>query len=474
MNALSELCDAAYAGTMAYATINPATGETVKEFETASDQEVRDAVARSAEEYKSWRTVPVAERAAMMHRMAELYRERQDELAALITLEMGKPAKQAAGEVQIVAAIYDYYADNAEEFMKGRTLTPSTGGEARVVLDSTGVLLGIMPWNFPYYQVARFAAPNVMLGNTVILKHAGNVPQSALVQEQLFHEAGFPEDVYINVFASNEQIAEIIIPDPAVQGVSLTGSERAGASVAATAGKNLKKVVLELGGSDPFIVLDDSNVERTVKHAVSGRMNNSGQACTNSKRFIVLEDAYDTFVENFAQAVQGLTPGDPTDEKTFVGPVSTVGARDEIMEQVQDAVAKGATVLAGGGKPDKPGAWIEPTLLADVTPEMRAYAEEIFGPVAVVYKVKDVDEAVELANSSPFGLGGSVFGADEAAALEVAQRVDSGMVFVNAVTGTAPDLPFGGVKRSGVGRELGPFGIEEFANKKLIHTAKKK
>lgn len=343
-----------------------------------------------------------------------------------------------------------------------------------MVLDSTGVLLGIMPWNFPYYQVARFAAPNVMLGNTVILKHAGNVPQSALVQEQLFHEAGFPEDVYINVFASNDQVAEIIIPDPAVQGVSLTGSERAGASVAATAGKNLKKVVLELGGSDPFIVLDDSNVERTVKQAVSGRMSNSGQACTNSKRFIVLEDAYDTFVENFAQAVQGITPGDPTDEKTFVGPVSTVGARDEIMEQVQDAVAKGATVLAGGGKPDKPGAWIEPTLLADVTPEMRAYAEEIFGPVAVVYKVKDVDEAVELANSSPFGLGGSVFGADEAAALEVAQRVDSGMVFVNAVTDTAPDLPFGGVKRSGVGRELGPFGIEEFANKKLIHTPGKK
>ncbi|MCR4526935.1 NAD-dependent succinate-semialdehyde dehydrogenase [Kocuria rhizophila] len=455
---------------MAYATTNPATGETVKTFETATDQQIRDAVARSAKEYSSWRTVPVADRARLMHAMAGLYRERQDELAALITQEMGKPLAQSVSEVQLVADIYDYYADNAEEFMKGRTLTPSTGGEARVVLDSTGVLLGIMPWNFPYYQVARFAAPNVMLGNTVLLKHAGNVPQAALVQEQLFRDAGFPEDVFINIFASNEQIAEIVIPDPAVQGVSLTGSERAGSAVAATAGKNLKKVVLELGGSDPFIVLDAENVERTVKQGVFGRMLNNGQACTNAKRFIVLEDAYESFVENFTQAVQGVTPGDPTDQKTFLGPLCAVEARDGIMEQVQDAVDKGATVLAGGKKLDRPGAWMEATVLADVTPEMRAYAEEIFGPVAVVYKVKDVDEAVELANSSPFGLGGSVFGADEAQAAEVAQRVDSGMVFVNEVTGTAPDLPFGGVKRSGVGRELGPFGIEEFANKKLIHT----
>ena len=459
---------------MAYATTNPATGETVKTFETATDEQIRDAVARSAKEYTSWRTVPVAERARLMHTMAGLYRDREDELAALITEEMGKPLAQSVEEVRLVADIYDYYADNAGEFMKGRTLTPSTGGEARVVLDSTGVLLGIMPWNFPYYQVARFAAPNVMLGNTVLLKHAGNVPQAALVQEELFREAGFPEDVYINIFASNEQIADIVIPDPAVQGVSLTGSERAGSAVAAAAGKNLKKVVLELGGSDPFIVLDAENVERTVKQGVFGRMLNNGQACTNSKRFIVLEEAYDAFVENFAQAVQGVTPGDPMDQKTFLGPLCAVEARDEIMEQVQDAVDKGATVLAGGKKLDKPGAWMEATVLADVTPEMRAYAEEIFGPVAVVYKVKDADEAVELANSSPFGLGGSVFGADEAAALEVAQRVDSGMVYVNEVTGTAPDLPFGGVKRSGVGRELGPFGIEEFANKKLIHTPKKK
>ncbi|MEX5272652.1 NAD-dependent succinate-semialdehyde dehydrogenase [Kocuria sp. CPCC 205235] len=459
---------------MAYATVNPATGETVKEFPTATDQEIKDVVKRSGEAYKSWRNTPVSERAQLMHKMAELYRERKEELAKILTDEMGKPKAQAIGEVMIVAGIYDYYADNAEGFMEGRTLEPSTGGEARVVLDSTGSLLGIMPWNFPYYQVARFAAPNVMLGNTILLKHAGNVPQSAVVQEELFHEAGFPKDVYINIFASNDQIADIVIPDPAVQGVSLTGSERAGASVAATAGKNLKKVVLELGGSDPFIVLDDQNVERTVKNAVMGRMSNNGQACTNAKRFIVLEDAYESFVDKFAQAVQGIEPGDPSDDKTFLGPISTVGARDEIMEQVQDAIDKGASVLAGGKKIERDGAWMEATVLADVTPEMRAYAEEIFGPVAVVYKVKDADEAIELANSSPFGLGGSVFGADEAAALEIAKRVDSGMVFVNEVTGTAPDLPFGGVKRSGVGRELGPFGIEEFANKKLLHTPAKK
>ena len=459
---------------MAYATINPATGQTLKEFATTTDEDVRDIVERSAKEYASWRTTPVSERAELMHKLAGLYRERQDELARVITEEMGKPRTQAIGEVQIVAAIYDYYADNAEGFMQGRTLEPSTGGQARVVLDSTGPLLGIMPWNFPYYQVARFAAPNLMLGNTVILKHAGNVPQSALVQEELFHEAGFPRDAYINLFASNEQIAEIVIPHSAIQGVSLTGSERAGAAVAEVAGRNLKKVVLELGGSDPFIVLDDQNLERTVKHAVSGRMNNSGQACTNAKRFIVLDEAYDSFVEKFTSAVQAIEVGDPADKNTFVGPLSSVGARDQVMEQVQDAVDKGATVLAGGKKPDRDGAWMEATLLADVTPQMRAYAEEIFGPVAVVYKVKDADEAVELANSSPFGLGGSVFGADEEAALQVAERVDSGMVFVNAVTGTAPDLPFGGVKRSGVGRELGPFGIEEFANKKLLHTPRKK
>jgi len=459
---------------MAYATVNPANGETVKEFPTASDQEIQDAVKRSGAAYKSWRNTSVSERAQLMHKLAELYRERKEELAKILTGEMGKPKTQAIGEVMIVAGIYDYYADNAEGFMGGRTLEPSTGGQARVVLDATGSLLGIMPWNFPYYQVARFAAPNLMLGNTILLKHAGNVPQSAVVQEELFHEAGFPEDVYINIFASSDQIADIVIPDPVVQGVSLTGSERAGSSVAATAGKHLKKVVLELGGSDPFIVLDGENLDRTVKHAVRGRMSNSGQACTNSKRFIVLEDAYESFVEKFSQAVQGIEAGDPSDEKTFLGPISTVGARDEIMEQVQDAIDKGASVLAGGKKIDRDGAWMEATVLADVTPEMRAYAEEIFGPVAVVYKVKDADEAIELANSSPFGLGGSVFGADEAAALDIAKRVDSGMVFVNETTGTAPDLPFGGVKRSGVGRELGPFGIEEFANKKLLHTPAKK
>lgn len=353
---------------MAYATVNPATGETVKEFPTATDQEIKDAVKRSGEAYKSWRNTPVSERAQLMHKMAELYRERKEELAKILTDEMGKPKAQAIGEVMIVAGIYDYYADNAEGFMEGRTLEPSTGGEARVVLDSTGSLLGIMPWNFPYYQVARFAAPNVMLGNTILLKHAGNVPQSAVVQEELFHEAGFPKDVYINIFASNDQIADIVIPDPAVQGVSLTGSERAGASVAATAGKNLKKVVLELGGSDPFIVLDDQNVERTVKNAVMGRMSNNGQACTNAKRFIVLEDAYESFVDKFAQAVQGIEPGDPSDDKTFLGPISTVGARDEIMEQVQDAIDKGASVLAGGKKIERDGAWMEATVLADVTP----------------------------------------------------------------------------------------------------------
>ncbi len=460
-------------GGMTYATVNPATGQTVREFPTATDAEVREVVERSHRAFGSWRSTPVPERAARMRALAELYRERKRELAALLTEEMGKPARQAVGEVLLVASIYEFYAENAERFMAGEKLEPSTGGDAEVVLEPTGSILGIMPWNYPYYQVARLAAPNLMLGNTVVLKHAPSVPQAALVQEQLFREAGFPEDVYRNVFATNEQIAEIVIPARTVQGVSLTGSERAGSAVAELAGRHLKKVVLELGGSDPFVVLDAEDLENTVKHAVLGRLGNTGQACTAAKRFIVVEEAYDRFVDAFAQAMDAVEPGDPTDRKTLLGPLSSVAARDGVAAQLQDAVEKGATVRAGGTPVDRPGAWMEATVLTDVTPQMRAYEEEIFGPVAVVHRVRDADEAVELANSSPFGLGGSVFAADVDAAREVASRIESGMVFVNEVTGTAPDLPFGGIKRSGVGRELGRFGIEEFANRKLIHAPRR-
>jgi succinate-semialdehyde dehydrogenase/glutarate-semialdehyde dehydrogenase len=326
-----------------------------------------------------------------------------------------------------------------------------------------------MPWNFPYYQVARLAAPNLMAGNTIILKHAPQDPESALAMEQIFHDAGLPEDAYINIFATNDQVADMIA-DPRVAAVSVTGSERAGKAVAEIAGRNLKKVVLELGGSDPFIVLDSDDISKTVQGAVAGRMGNAGQACTAAKRMIVVGDLYDEFVDQFTAAMSSLKPGDPTDAASDFGPLSSELAAQRLMEQIDDAVDKGATVRTGGKRLDRPGAFVEPTVLTDVTPDMRAYHEELFGPAAVVYKVADVSAAVELANSSSFGLGGAVYSADPDRAAEVAALLDTGMVWINSPTGSMADLPFGGTKRSGIGRELGASGIDEFVNKKLVYT----
>jgi succinate-semialdehyde dehydrogenase/glutarate-semialdehyde dehydrogenase len=334
---------------------------------------------------------------------------------------------------------------------------------------SIGSLLGIMPWNYPYYQVARFAAPNLMIGNTIILKHAPQCPESALAMEQIFRDAGLPEDAYINVFASNEQAADMIA-DPRVAGVSVTGSERAGAAVATAAGQNLKKVVLELGGSDPFIVLDGAELPAVAKTAAAARMENAGQACNASKRMIVADGVYDDFLREFTAAMSGYVTGDPTDPATSYGPLSSEQAARNLMTQIEDAVGKGATVRLGGRRIDGPGAFVEPTVLTDVTPDMRAFGEELFGPAAVVYRVADADAAVELANGSAFGLGGAVFSSDEQLAMDVADRLDVGMVWINTAELGGPELPFGGTKRSGVGRELGPLGIDEFVNKKLIHT----
>jgi succinate-semialdehyde dehydrogenase/glutarate-semialdehyde dehydrogenase len=326
-----------------------------------------------------------------------------------------------------------------------------------------------MPWNYPYYQVARFAAPNLMIGNTIILKHAPQCPESALAMEQIFRDAGLPEDAYVNVFASNEQVADMIA-DPRVTGVSVTGSERAGAAVAAAAGQNLKKVVLELGGSDPFIVLDGADLPAVAKTAAAGRMENGGQACNASKRMIVADAVYDDFLREFTAAMSGYVTGDPTDPATSYGPLSSEQAAQNLMAQIEDAVSRGATVRLGGRRIDGPGAFVEPTVLTDVTPDMRAFREELFGPAAVVYRVADADAAVELANSSAFGLGGTVFSSDEQLAMDVADQLEVGMVWINTAELGGPELPFGGTKRSGVGRELGPLGIDEFVNKKLIHT----
>ncbi len=327
-----------------------------------------------------------------------------------------------------------------------------------------------MPWNYPYYQVARFAAPNLMIGNTIILKHAPQCPESALAMEQIFRDAGLPRRrLHQRLRRPTSQVADMIA-DPRIAGVSVTGSERAGAAVAEVAGQNLKKVVLELGGSDPFIVLDGADLPTVAKTAAAARMENAGQACNASKRMIVADAVYDDFLREFTAAMSGYVTGDPTDPATSYGPLSSEWAAQSLMTQIEDAVSKGATVHLGGRRIDRPGAFVEPTVLTDVTPDMRAFREELFGPAAVVYRVADADAAVELANSSTFGLGGAVFSSDERLAMDVADRLEIGMVWINTAELGGPELPFGGTKRSGVGRELGPLGIDEFVNKKLIHT----
>jgi succinate-semialdehyde dehydrogenase/glutarate-semialdehyde dehydrogenase len=454
-----------------YAVTNPATGETVKEYPTATDAEVQEALAASHQAFGEWNKSSLQERVKLLNRVAELYIERRGELAALITREMGKPVVQAGFEVDIAASIYRYYAENGPKFLEDEELEVVAGGKAVVRKEGLGVLLGIMPWNYPYYQVARFAGPNLMNGNTILLKHAPQCPESALAMEQIFQDAGAPEGAYVNIFASNDQVADIIA-DPRVAGVSLTGSERAGAAVAEIAGRNLKKVVLELGGSDPFIVLDDADVAAAAKRGLFGRFGNAGQACNAAKRIIVDEKVYDDFVQHFSSAVAGIKVGDPAEADTFMGPLSSVAARDGLAAQVQDAIDKGATVLAGGAPLEGQGAFYAPTILAGITPQMRAYSEELFGPVAVLYKVSGEDEAIELANSSAYGLGASVHTADVERAQALAERLETGMVYINEASGTAAELPFGGIKRSGVGRELGKYGMDEFVNRKLIRTAK--
>jgi len=448
-----------------YAVVNPATGETLKTYPTITDAELADAIARADAAHREWAaSSTVEERAGLLKRLAGLYTDQAQRLGEIIVREMGKPIEQAVGEVEFSAAIYEYYADNAASLLADEEIEPAEGGGSAVVRRSSyGLLLGIMPWNYPYYQVARFAAPNLAIGNTILLKHAPQCPESAAAMEELFHEAGFPQDAYINIYATNDQIAEVIA-DPRVRGVSLTGSERAGAAVAEIAGRNLKKVVLELGGSDPFLLLGTDDLDAAVESAVGARLENSGQACNAAKRFIVVDELYDAFLEKFTAALTAVAPADPTAEGTTVGPLSSKLAAERLEEQVRRAVAQGAK-LSGGGRE---GNFFSTGVLTGITPDNDAYHEELFGPVASVYRVASEDEAVELANDTPFGLGSYVFTNDDEQALRVADKIDAGMVFVNAVGAEGAELPFGGVKRSGFGRELGRFGADEFVNKKLI------
>jgi succinate-semialdehyde dehydrogenase/glutarate-semialdehyde dehydrogenase len=456
-----------------YAVINPATGETLQEYPTISDSELDAAIGAASEAFETWsRRVGVAERAAVIARVAALHTERREQLAEIVVREMGKPLEQALGEVDFAAAIYQYYVDNGEAFLADEPIDLSDGsGSAFIRRAGLGVLLGIMPWNFPYYQVARFAGPNIVAGNTILLKHAPQCPESAAAIADIFAEAaasvGAPAGVYVNIYATNEQIATVIA-DPRVQGVSVTGSERAGAAVAELAGKHLKKVVLEMGGSDPFILLSTDDVDAAVQDAVNARLDNNGQSCNAAKRFIVLDGLYDEFATKFTDAFTAVQPADPFAEGTQLGPLSSAAAAERLGEQVDRAKAQGATVLAEGSRD---GNYFGPTVLADVTPAMDAYREEFFGPVAALYRVGSEDEAVRLANDTPFGLGSYVYTTDQEQALRVADAIDAGMVWINLVLGDAAELPFGGVKRSGSGREMGRFALEEFVNKKLIRIA---
>ncbi|MCU1438452.1 MAG: succinate-semialdehyde dehdyrogenase [Naasia sp.] len=452
-----------------YAVIDPSTGETVRTFDSIADEELRAAIGTAHEAHQTWsRSTTIEERAAIIRRVAELHIERREKLAEIIVQEMGKTTEAALGEVDFAADIYSYYADNAAEFLKDEQIElRDGGGDAFIRRSSLGVLLGIMPWNFPYYQVARFAGPNIIIGNTILLKHAEQCPESALAIEEIFADAGAPRGAYTNIFATHDQIADVIA-DPRVQGVSLTGSERAGGAVAELAGRHLKKVVLELGGSDPFILFSTDDLDATVEAAVNARLDNNGQACNAAKRFIVIDDLYDAFVEKFTRAMTAVQPADPKAEGTILGPLSSAAAAERLQEQLDRAAEQGATVLTSGERKDN---YFPPAVLADVTPDMDAYREEFFGPVAQVYRVKDEDQAIKIANDTQFGLGSYVYTTDREQALRVADRIDAGMVWVNLVLGDAAELPFGGVKGSGSGRELGRFGADEFVNKKLIRIA---
>lgn len=458
---------------VAYRTSNPTTGKTEQEFAGLEDAAVAGVLSRSDGAFASWRATPVQERAQILIRAGDAYDARQDELAKLISTEMGKPIKEAVGEVQLAGAIYRWYGEHGPDLLQPEVLDPQGSEESLVQTEPIGSLVGVMPWNYPYYQVARFAAPNIMAGNTIILKHAPICPASSEVMAEILHSAGVPEDVYINVFASNDQIADMIA-DPRVRGVSLTGSERAGASVATTAGKNLKKAVLELGGSDAFIVLDDGDIQKTAKTAARARLSNTGQACNSPKRMIVTNGKIDEFVSTVIQTFESTQVGDPTDPSTRVGPLSSITARDTVVEQVKRAVEQGATLHTGGEAIEGDGAFMRPAVLTGVTKDMDAYSEEIFGPVAVVYGVDSSDEAVELANDVSFGLSGSVWGSDIDRAQKVADQLEVGMAYVNEHGTTLPGLPFGGVKRSGFGRELGRWGMGEFINTRLRRTSQTK
>jgi len=454
---------------MEYQSVNPNDGKVLRKFEPLSNAQLEQSLEAAEASFQTWKRTSYAERAKIVAKASGLMLEHVDDFAKLATQEMGKRINEARGEVRFSAEILAYYAKNAESFLAPTKLHPKVG-EAHMESSPFGVLFCIEPWNFPYYQLARVAGPQLMAGNVLVVKHAGCVPQCAVAFEQLWIKAGAPRGVYTNLLISHEQ-SERVIDDPRIKGVALTGSVGAGKSVAARAGKNLKKTSMELGGSDAFIVLDDADLEKTVPWAVWGRMYNGGQTCCAAKRFIVLDSIADKFLEQFKAALSALKPGDPMDEKTTHGPLSTEDALVQLLKQVDNAVAQGAKLVMGGKRIKRPGSFMETTILTDIKPGNPAFRDEFFGPVVLFFRVKDEAAAIALANDSDFGLGGSVFTKDLARGKRVASQVDTGMMFINNIDWSDAELPFGGIKYSGYGRELGNMGIQEFVNTKLVRTA---
>ena len=451
---------------MVYRVVNPATGEQGEALAPLSDEQLEQVIARAHAARETLGALSLEERSAMLRRAADLHEERQDELAEIIVREMGKPKWQALGEIGFVVLIYRYYGEEGAQFLADEVIDSKRGRTAIVRPTPLGALLGIMPWNFPFYQVARFAAPNLLAGNTVLLKPASQCPESAAAIGDILREAGFPEGAYENLFVESARI-ERVIADPRVRGVSLTGSEAAGRAVGSLAGKHLKPVVLELGGSDPFIVLSVDDMADAVTAALNSRLHNSGQACNGAKRFIVIDELYDQFKEAFVAALAAAPVGDPHTDGVRVGPMSSVAAAEELTQQVARAVDGGAKLVLGDGSAD--GAFFGTTVLEEIAVGSETSQEEFFGPVAQFYRVSSEDEAVALANDIPFGLGSYLFTTDRDQAFRVADRLDTGMVYVNESLADSPELPFGGTKASGFGRELGRYAISEFLNQKLIH-----
>ncbi len=453
---------------MPIATVNPANGETLKTYEAMGEEEIERRIELAEATFRTYRTTGFYERAGLMRRAADLLEADQKEIGKVITTEMGKPVKQARAEAAKCAKAMRWYADHAAELLADEEpaeadVKDSGASRALVRYRPLGPVLAVMPWNFPLWQVIRFAAPALMAGNVGLLKHASNVPQTALYLEDLFHRAGFPEGCFQTLLIGSAAVDDIL-RDERVRAATLTGSEPAGRAVASTAGEMIKKTVLELGGSDPFVVMPSADVERAAEVAVTARTQNAGQSCIAAKRFIVHTDVYDAFAERFTEGMKALKVGDPMDEETDVGPLSSEQGLNDLVELVDDAVRGGANVLCGGERPDGPGWYYPPTVLAGVTRDLRIHREEAFGPVATLYRAADLDEAVLIANDTDFGLSSNVWTRDDADVGRFVRDLEAGGVYVNGMTASHPAFPFGGVKRSGYGRELSGHGIREFCN----------